>query len=505
MDKGEVRISSRKEIERYREAILRGPIVRTFLAIGLPILVVRIVQDIYGIVDSFWLSRWHQLAVAVPRQVWPSYTMFSTVAVSFISANVAILSQLAGAGLYERFRNVTSQLVTIALAEGSILGLLFYVLSPYIFSYLVATPPEIYNDVLSYATFMSVDMVFLSINMALATIVQSLGDTRTPAISQVVGGIANVFLDPIFIMGFGPLPAMGAAGAAIATVLSKVVSMSILVEIIARRYHWLKLSLTRHIDWEYFASSMRIALPLILMNVTNSIAFNLQNRLVNTFGSYVAAAFSIGFTIFDLANTGLWGLSEGIAIMVGQNLGAGNMERAKIIARKTSAFIFLTVLSSAVLLYFFRIPIASIFISGQGIEERAVQIILREVDSFLTISIWSLPFFALTFSAMAVGRGSGRTTTPTAINMFRLWGLRIALGYVLALWIGMGTWGIYIAFALSNFLGGLLSSAWVSLGKWAKPVIKEVAEKSVKVEIPSQRVKGSCQESSKTPCTSTSS
>jgi Na+-driven multidrug efflux pump len=85
---------------------------------------------------------------------------------------------------------------------------------------------------------------------------------------------------------------------------------------------------------EYLLLAFRILLPLLVMNISNSLSFNLQNRLVNTFGIIAATAFPIGFIVFDLANTSLWGLTEGIGIMVGQNLGAGNIDRAKRIAKK---------------------------------------------------------------------------------------------------------------------------------------------------------------------------
>lgn len=440
-------------------------------------LIVRLVQDVYGIVDSFWLSRYHQLAVAVPRQVWPSYMIFAAFTMAFASANTALLAQYAGAALYKEFSTTASKFVLVSSLGGVFFGTLFYILAPHIFTYLVATPPEIYGEVLSYARVMSVDIVFLSINMALATIVQALGDTRTPALSQAIGGIANVFLDPVFIMGLGVVPAMGAAGAALATVLSKVISLAILLYVIRKRYLWLKLEAVRNVDKEYLYTTLSIALPILVLNISNSLAFNIQNRLINTFGSIVASAISIGFILFDLANTSLWGLSEGIAIMVGQNLGARNLIRARRVAKSTSVFIFFVVLVTASVVYLFRMPIVSIFITGQGLPQEAVNQMLFELDSFLTISLWTLPFFALTFSSISVGRGSGRTLAPAAINMFRLWGLRICLGYVLALAMGLGTIGAYIAFALSNVAGGIASILWVLWGNWAKPIIGEAGKK----------------------------
>lgn len=467
-----------REIDvKYREAILNGPIISTFLYLGLPLLLVRIVQDVYGIVDAFWLSRYSQYAMAVPRQVWPSYTLFTSFIMSFTSANLALLSQYVGAKMYDMVNDVVRRMLFVIFVGGGVSGFLFSLVSQYLFRYLVGVPLEILADVIGYARVMAIDAVFLGINLSLATLVQSLGDTRIAAISQVVGAIANVFLDPIFIYGVYIVPTMGAVGAAIATVLSKVVSMGVLITAIVRRYRWIRIGVTHRLDRYYIATTLRIAIPLLVMNISNSIAFNLQNRLVNTFGIIATTAFSVGFILFELANTSLWGLTEGIAIMVGQNLGAGNIERSRSIARKTSLFIFVSVAISSVAMYLARDYIASVFITGQNVEKEVVDGIYLEYNRFVSATLWTLAFFGLTFSAMSIGRGSGHTLMPTIINMVRLWGIRIGLGYALALGLNLNTMGIYIAFALSNIIGGAMSILWIYNGSWAKSIIKKPVPK----------------------------
>ena len=420
----------------------------------------------------FWLSRYSQYAMAVPRQVMPTYTLFTTVVTSICSANLALLSQYIGAEMYKEWLDMFKKMLLLSLLGGVTTGVMLYTLSPYIFAYFVRAPPEIIADVIGYANVMSFDIVVQSVNLSFATLLQSMGDTRSVAVSQIAGSLANVVLDPLFINGLGMLPAMGAIGAAIATVLSKFVSIFTMVFRISSKYHWVKIGFGNIADRDYLSKILRIATPLLVMGISNGFAFNLQNRLVNTFGVLVSTAFSLGFTLFDLANTTLWGLTESIAIMVGQNLGAGNIDRSKVIARRTALFIFSTVALSSIFIYFARNPIALIFLTGQGVSQSDLVKIYEEFDKFITYTIWTLAFFALTFSAMSVGRGSGNTLIPTIINIVRLWGFRIGLGYLLALQIGFGTLGIYIAFALSNVVGGIMSIAWILKGSWAKPVIK---------------------------------
>ena len=401
----------------------------------------------------------------------PTYIMFMAFVTSFSSANLALLSQYVGARMYNELAEAFRKMLFISVAGGVASGALFYVLAPYMFTYFVQTPLEILPDTVGYAQVLALDVVVQGFNMALVTLIQSMGDTRTTSISQMLGGLANVVLDPVFINGLGPVPAMGAVGAALATVLSKFVSIAMMLRSLIKHYPWIKVKAKFHVDVQYLSLTLRVATPLLVMSISNSFAFNLQNRLVNTFGVIAATAFSLGFLLFDLANTSLWGLTEGIAIMVGQSLGAGDTKRAKSVAAKTTLFIFVMVAASSLAIFFARHYIAAVFLTGQGVSPEDVAEIYREFEEFVALTIWTLAFFGLTFSSMSVGRGSGQTLTPTMINIIRLWGFRIGLGYLLALAMGLGTVGIYIAFALSNVVGGVMSVVWVLRGSWAKPLI----------------------------------
>ena len=100
------------------------------------------------------------------------------------------------------------------------------------------------------------------------------------------------------------------------------------------------------------------------------------------------------------------------------------------------------------------------------------QKIMAETNLFLETLLPTLPFFGLFMVAMSVGRGSGHTLIPTLIGIFRLWGIRILLGYILTFILNAGPWGIWFAMALSNVIGGVASLLWIRYGDWNKPIIK---------------------------------
>ncbi|WP_052295976.1 MATE family efflux transporter [Pseudothermotoga thermarum] len=209
---------------------------------------------------------------------------------------------------------------------------------------------------------------------------------------------------------------------------------------------------------------IKIGTPVLAMHVFNSLGFMFQNRLVNSFGVVAAAAFAIGFLIMDLADATMWGITQPVAIMIGQNLGAGNLERSKKIAWRTVLFVLVTTYVGVVLVYSIREWVIWAFTDNLEIYAEALR--------FINIFMWSLPFFAVFFVAMSVGRGSGRTLVPTIIGFIRIWGLRIALGSILAYILNMEIIGVWVAMTISNFIGGIVSILWIKYGNWNSPIIK---------------------------------
>jgi Na+-driven multidrug efflux pump len=150
--------------------------------------------------------------------------------------------------------------------------------------------------------------------------------------------------------------------------------------------------------------------------------------------------------------------------MVGQNIGAENYGRAKEVAYKSALLLFTLVALGACLVYPIRSSLVDIFADDPEI--------MAETDRFLQILVPTLPFFGLFMVGMSTGRGSGHTVFPTTVGVFRLWGIRVALGYVLAFNFRMGSIGAWLAISLSNIIGGALALLWIKYGNWTEKVVE---------------------------------
>ncbi len=451
-------------IDRYRSEIVNGPIVKTLLWLGFPLMLVQLINVSYNVADAFWLSRYSDVAMAVPRQAWPPFMFFNAFNMAISTANMALLSQYIGARRYDEASNVASKFFTVSLITSFIFGLTYFSLRYPLFYYVIRSPPEIFDDVMSYSGIISIDLMLSGLSVTYSTILQSVGDTRTPAVVGGFSALLNIIWDPFLILGIPPFPRMGAAGAALATVLSRLGGVTALIYLTKRKFPDLRILPTRNIDRLWVLRNIRIGGPVFVFHASNSMAFMLQNALVNSFGVVVAAAFAIGFIVMDIADAVMWGLTMPVAIMVGQNLGAGNTSRSREIAYKASLTISMLTALGALIVFSTRGQLISVFTSDAGIFSEALR--------FLETFVFSLPFFTLFFVGMSVGRGSGHTTVPTVLGMIRLWGFRIGLGYLLAYVAGLQSYGVWVAMALSNVVGGLGSLTWVKFGNWARPVIK---------------------------------
>jgi len=427
-------------------------------------MLVQLINVSYNVADAFWLSRYSDVAMAVPRQAWPPFMFFNAFNMAISTANMALLSQYIGARRYEEASDVASKFFTVSLITSFVFGLTYFSLRYPLFYYVIRSPPEIFDDVMSYSGIISVDLMLSGLSVTYSTILQSVGDTRTPAVVGGFSALLNIIWDPFLILGIPPFPRMGAAGAALATVLSRLGGVTALIYLTKRKFPDLRIFPTRNIDKLWVLRNIRIGGPVFVFHASNSMAFMLQNALVNSFGVVVAAAFAIGFIVMDIADAVMWGLTMPVAIMVGQNLGAGNTSRSREIAYKASLTISMLTALGALIVFSVRSQLISVFTSDAGIFSEALR--------FLETFVFSLPFFTLFFVGMSVGRGSGHTTVPTVLGMIRLWGFRIGLGYLLAYVAGLQSYGVWVAMALSNVVGGLGSLTWVKFGNWARPVIK---------------------------------
>jgi putative MATE family efflux protein len=275
-----------------------------------------------------------------------------------------------------------------------------------------------------------------------------------------LANICNIILCPLFIRGFGPIPAFGLNGAAIATVTGRGIGVCY------QLYHLFKGKTTisilpKHfnIDWSIIKSIVNIASPASLQFIISSGSWIVLSRLVAETGHSTASAgyqTAIRVVIFFILPA--WGMSNAAATLVGQNLGAKQPERAAESVLKTAKYnaVFMGLVS--LIFLFGAYPVIGIFTNDEAVKDIAVQALRIISGGYI--------FYGVGMVMANAFNGAGDTWTPTWINLFGFWFFQIPLAYLLAEHFNFGPSGVFIAIPVAEVAITIAAFVLFKKGKW---------------------------------------
>jgi len=461
---------SQGEVLAYRERILTGDPIKVTLWLAWPIILGNIVNISYNLIDAFWLGKLGAEAFSAPTVSWPLIMFFHSIGMGFSFAGVTFVSQYVGSGSAKMARKAAGMLVGFSFLLSLIIMATGLSLSPLVLEW-IGVPPDVLPEAVAYITTIFAGEPVVYLGFVFQAIVNGLGDTKTPTWLGIVSSTVNLILDPVLIFGLGGFPELGVMGAALATILSRsIIGLSGLY-LLARGFRGIKIGLSDlKIEWWWVKKIFKVGGPLAIQQSANSLGFVAMTSIVSRFGALVIAAYGFAIRIIDITQAFTWGVMRATSIMVGQNIGAEKYERTEDIVNKNMLFLLGSLAIATLLIIVFRAPLVSVFINDPAVIEEASRLIL--------IFAPSIPFFGIFFIGNAVARGSGHTLPFTIISIFRLWVLRVGFSYILALLLGFGPNGVWIAMSLSNIVAGVVAYGWVRMGSWKRRVI-EVPEEEV--------------------------
>jgi putative MATE family efflux protein len=292
---------------------------------------------------------------------------------------------------------------------------------------------------------------------------QGIGDTVTPLIIQSITVVLNVILDPFLIFGLWIFPELGVKGAAFATVFARFVATIIALDILLSGRKGLKLKIKNlKPRKDTILLYLRIGLPASIGQGLSALGFTVLQGIVNSFGTAVIAAFGVGNRIISLFNMPAMGLSRATLTLVGQNLGAKNIERAKKTVKLAIYSILAFLVPAMILTFFFGNYFTKFFVDDPETIKYGAML-------FKIVSP-SVIFFGIFNIITGAFQGAGDTKPVMYMNIARLWGIRVPFAYLLAVVLLKAPLGIWIAMFLSNMIVSLSGLYWFSKGKWVKAI-----------------------------------
>lgn len=443
---------------RAEREILSGPILRTLLRQAAPVFVSMVLYTLFNLVDAFWVGRLGPAPLAaVTTSMFASWILLG-LAQTISGGLTAVVARHVGAGDRARADHAGAQGLLLAIAFAVVSALCARQATPALFR-LLDTAPEVSEAGRSFLGPLLLFSLPFFLSSNLEAILRAHGDTRTPMVVTASAVLLNLLLDPFLIFGFGPLPKMGVAGAATATILAQSLAALLLILHVLRqrgRFPHLLRQLSR-IDLAEMGRLLRIGTPTAFGVVLFSGVYLFLSRIAATLGTSELAILGVGNRLESLCYLSTDSLSIAAAAMVGQNLGAKQIDRAKAVGREGAVFALALASVLGLAYWFLGREMFSLFLPDPSVA--------REGGSYMKVLALSQPLMGVEILLSGVFAGAGYTVAPTWISS-TISVARVPLALLFAVRLGFGLPGLAWVITLSCILrGGLLVLLYVR-GRW---------------------------------------
>jgi putative MATE family efflux protein len=441
--------------------LTQGNMMKNMLIFSLPMLFGNVLQNLYNWVDSIIVGNYiGYKALAAVNIAFPIMFILTSVILGLTMATSILISQYAGAN-NEKMIKKTIGTTTIFLGGAAVVISIVGVLLSKNFLVLINTPPEIMQDAQSYLVIIMAGVLFtFGYNMTSA-ILRGLGDSFTPTIFLIVSTVLNAILDFVFIIGIGPIPSMGVAGAALATVIAQGTSYILSMIYLSKKGHLISFKLSElEFDKQIMMKILSLGVPSAVQQFIVSSGLLALSSIINSFGSDVIAGFGAGSKIDSFAMLPAMTLSMAASTLTGQCIGSGRKEKVKEVVKNGA--ILSIIISSATILFVYTLGRSSLYLFTQ--EVRVIDIGMN----YLKIVSLAYIFLGLNFLFSGILRGAGEVWVNTLITFLISYGIRVPLAAYLSNKTGFGSTGIWIAIALSFTIGSFMNGGYYASGRWKR-------------------------------------
>lgn len=433
----------------------QGNPTRLILLFAIPMLIGNIFQQIYNVADTIIVGRFLGANALAGVGSTGTLTGFLTALVIGLCNGAGLVAaQCFGCRNTEKLKKVIVSLIWTAGAMTLVVSLLGLFASRF-FLRLLSVPEEVMDYSVTYLRIIY-SFVFGSVAYnGAASLLRSTGDSRTPLYAVIVSSLVNVGLDLFFIL----VCDWGVAGAAYATIIAQCVSALICIGSLYGKRHELGITnLNWRADRESILLIIRTGFPSAFQSCMISLGGMSVQRLVNSYGSSVMAAYVAANRIDSVAIQVIVSIGTSLSVFTGQNMGQNNFKRIHEGLRRTLAMMMVASISIAVCVLVFRFPLMRLFLdessSGEAIEIGA---------TYLSIIGVAYVIAGIMQSYQNVIRGAGDVNTCMVAGLTELSG-RIVFAYLLSAFIG--STGIWIATPLSWSCGCIIPVIRYYSGKW---------------------------------------
>ncbi|KAB7530347.1 MATE family efflux transporter [Flagellimonas olearia] len=431
---------------------------RAIFLLAVPMILELVMESTFAVVDIYFVGKLGASAVATVGLTETYLFLLYSLAMGLSTAVMAIIARRIGekrkgdAGAAAIQSIVLAVLVSLPFAIGGI----FFAKE---LLALMGADQWALEHGYKYTQWMLGGNGIIILLFVINAVFRGAGDA---AIAMRVLWIANGFnmvLDPLLIFGWGPIPAMGIEGAAIATNLGRSIGVATQLWVLFKGGKHIRTTFSQlYWDGKVILNIVRTSLGGVGQMLVAMTSWIFVMRILADIGSDAVAGSTIALRIMLFTLMPAWGLSNAAATLVGQNLGADHPERAESAVWKIGLYNMAFLIGVSLVYYFFNHTLMGLFTSNANV--------IKIGGTWLRILSYAYFVYGWWMVSVQAFNGSGDTRTPTKINLVFFWLIQIPLAYLLALEFEWGYSGVFWAVFVSETGVGVFTLWLFSRGKW---------------------------------------
>ena len=433
-----------------RPRLTTDPIGKSIMSLMLPMMIGMIAIMSYNIVDTFFIGQIGTMELAAVSFTFPVAFIVGAISMGLGIGTSSVASRLFGSNELDQIQRITTHSAMLALMVGAcVLTLGLNTIEP-VFRLLGAddtTLPliERYMSIYYFGSF------FLIVPMIGNSVLRASGDAKTPSYLMTAGALLNVVLDPIFIFGWGPIPAMDLEGAAYATVLANALAGSASFGVIYFRDHLIRWKTAdMHLIFDSWRRIMHVGIPSMASSLVAPLTTAFITWQVAQFGQEAVAGFGIASRVEGMSLMALMALGAAVTPFAGQNYGAKKFDRVMGGMRFAYRWSMTYGLVIAIVFFFASSHIGELFTDNP--------IAIATASMHLGLVPWSYGFLGMSMISVSAFNAVGKPTPGMLISMSRTIGVYAPLAFLLAYLLQLQ--GVFLAAFSANIIAGTLGYFW---------------------------------------------
>ncbi|QNO13782.1 MATE family efflux transporter [Alkalicella caledoniensis] len=440
---------------KNRTDLTQGSILKTLYKLALPITAGMLLQTLFNIVDTIFVSRIGETALAAVSLHLPIFFLILALGNCVAIGTSSLIARSLGAKDQETANLTANQSIVLSVLIAIVSTVVGIAASPFIFR-ATGAQGTLLSYAIGYNTIIFIGNIFFFTYSAFDGILRGEGDMRTSMVNLMIATVCNIILDPILIFGFGPIPAFGVQGAAMATVISRAIGLFFVV----RHFGKNKSSITMVFNtWMWDMGIIRkilaVGIPASVAQGMLSISLFVYNSIAMRFSESAVAALGLGFRVDSLAFLPGLGISVATVTMIGQNYGAGRLDRVHKTYFAAMGNAFLLMASIGIVFYSFPDTVMRVFGADPSVAVYGIQY-LRTIPMFYG-------FLGIGFISSSAFQGIGEGYPSLIVNFVRLGVVGVPMAYILTSYTDLGARGLWWAIALSDITFATVGFIWFTL------------------------------------------